>query len=474
MIELALGFAIIVQDQSSLRAAPRDSAPAHTLLWQGEALEVRGERLDYVQVYDHQRERAGFVRAAQVRRFQLTPQEAPELLALLRFLDGTPGAEALGIGLAAAYLQAVSKEQLQSEAGAEALDALGGFAERLARRASPRGPQTRETQAVTSAHLDVAARYGVRFTTHEAEGRMILCYEGEAFRRVLALPSTAAQRARAALALTRPECGSTDLHPQKQHDLEQWRAGIVDRVEVDALPPTMRNRVLMRRAAVWASLAFQLARQGEAPGGAAHRALASLTAVRIDDLTENDRRTYAEAAMRVNASRWAAAPPGTPAAKSLRIATVAEDTGETCVLLLDAKTDAGRPLARRCTYAVVWTASATVNREGTALALAVQPTETWRELWVFRKTPSGWGVRILPPAASFPELGYAEFAGWVPGGKQLLAARESSVAGKRSRRFELLRLDTLATVRQAAEPDALAAFRKWQDASWKAQTLSLR
>lgn len=476
MIELALGIAIIVQDQSALRAAPRDSAPAHTLLWQGEAVEVRGERLDYLQVYDHRRERAGFVRATQVRRFRLTPQEAPELLALLRFLDGTPGAEALGIGLAAAYLQAASREQLKSEAGAEALDALGGFAERLARRASPRGLQTREVQATTSAHLDVAARYGVHFTSHEAEGRMILCYEGDAFRRVLSLPSSAAaQRARAALALTRLECNAADQHPQKQRSLDEWRAEVLERVDADALPPTARNRVLLRRAAVWASLAFQHARQGDDPRAAANRALGALTAVRPDDLTENDRRTYAEAAMRVNASRWAAtAAPATPDARTLRLTTVAEETGETCVMLLDAKADAARPLARRCTFGLVWTASATVNREGSALALAVQPTETWRELWVFRKGNAGWTVRVLPPASSFPEIGYAEFAGWVPGGKQMLVARESAVSGKHSRQFELVRLDSLAAVRRAAEPGALEAFREWQDASWKQHTLSVR
>jgi hypothetical protein len=474
MIELALGIAIIVQDQSSLRAAPRDSAPAHTLLWQGEALEVRGEKLDYVQVYDHRRERAGFVRSSQVRRFKLTPQEAPELLALLRFLDGTPNAEALGIGLAAAYLQAVPKEQLQSEAGAEALDALGGFAERLARRASPRGLQTRETQQITSAHLDVAARYGVNFTTHESEGRMILCYEGDAFRRVLALPSTPPQRARAVLGLTRLECGGVDLPPQKQRQLDEWRAEVLDKVEIEKLPPTLRNRVLMRRAAVWASLAFQRARQAEPAQPAIARALGAMTEIRTADLTESDRRTYADTAIRVNASRWAGAPSVASDRKALHIETVAEETGETCVLLLDAKTSAEKPLARRCTFAVVWPGSVTVNSEGTALALAVQPTESWRELWVFRKVSTGWAVRVLPPATSYPEIGYAEFAGWVPGGKQLLAAREASVSGQRTRSFELLRLDTLAMVKRAGEPGALQAFQKWQDAAWKSQTLSLR
>ena len=78
------GLAIVLQDQSALRSAARDSAKPHAVLWQGEVLEVRGERLDYLQVYEHRRERAGFVRASQARRLSLTPEEAPELLAVVR------------------------------------------------------------------------------------------------------------------------------------------------------------------------------------------------------------------------------------------------------------------------------------------------------------------------------------------------------------------------------------------------------
>lgn len=84
--------------------------------------------------------------------------------------------------------------------------------------------------------------------------------------------------------------------------------------------------------------------------------------------------------------------------------------------MVDATSDVRRPLARRCTYGIVWTGSATLNREGTALALAVQPTDTWSALWIFRKSGGEWTVRILPPAATLPDVGYAEFAGWVPGG----------------------------------------------------------
>lgn len=94
----SLGSAIVVQDQASLRAAPRDGAQQQASLWQGEVLEVRGERLDYLQVWDHKRERGGFIRASDVRRVALTEAEGPALLAVMRFVQDTPGAEALGIG----------------------------------------------------------------------------------------------------------------------------------------------------------------------------------------------------------------------------------------------------------------------------------------------------------------------------------------------------------------------------------------
>src|SRR6185503_1536838 len=132
------------------------------------------------------------------------------------------------------------------------------------------------------------------------------------------------------------------------------------------------------------------------------------------------------------------------------------------------------PLARRCTYGMVWTASATLNRESTSLALAVQPTDSWRELWIFRKSPNGWSVRVLPPAAATPHIGYAEFAGWVPGGKQMLVVREARGDGNYQRRFEVLRLDTLAPVAQSPDLENLRPFRRWQDAAWKSSTLSLR
>jgi len=480
-----LGSAIVVQDQASLRAAPRDGAQQQASLWQGEVLEVRGERLDYLQVWDHKRERGGFIRASDVRRMALTEAEGPALLAVLRFMQDTPGAEALGIGLTAAYLQAAPGQLLAGVEGAQAFDALGTFADRLARRASVAVPG-KASGATLSAHLDVANGYGVRFATYEVEGRMQVCYEGEAFRRVLAMPvADAAQRARAALALTRPECINPDLPAHERAKVHAWQADVLERVDVAGLPSYLRNRVQMRRASVWSAVAFQQARKGvgaaapePAVAAAAARALTEFTGVSKADLPDEDQSAYNDAAMRVSAVRWALVPTTAPAApsKAARPTLVTEPgaPGETCVLLVDAQHTAQAPLLRRCTYGVVWSASASTNREGTAVALAVQPLEGWRELWVLRKTEGGWLADVLPPAATAPETGVAEWAGWVPGGQQMLVAREARGQGRYRKSFEVVRLDGLTTERVTGDITALPLFQRWQDPAWKRQTLSLR
>ena len=481
-----LALAIVTQDQASLRAAPRDAAAQQAALWQGDTLEIRGQRLDYFQVYDHRRERSGFVHISQVRQVSSKPQDAPELLSVVRFLKGSAGAESLGIGYVAAYLKAAPAEAID----AEAFDALGTMAERLARRASLKHPKT--TADVISAHMEVAAFYGVSFKGYEQgyakEGAVQLCYNGEAFRRVLALPASAEQRARAALAITRHDCLSADLHPKDRLALDQWRAEVLDKVtatEFAQLSEMAKNRLRLRRAGVAATLAFQLARRA-APAAVvaaqAERAISELASVNKLELTDDDLQDYGDAAIRVGASRWgAAAVPAT--LQKLMLTTQAGQAGETCLLLFENKPDGKpqpEPVAKRCTYGVVWAASASAHPNGKALSIAVQPLDTWRELWVFRQTAGQWTVDVLPPASSNPELGYVEFAGWsaeAPGAgnvPQMLLARETRMAGRSKRSFEVMRLDTLATDKQASDPALLAAFGKWQDAAWKRQTVSLR
>lgn len=476
VVAASLGTALVTTDQAVLRAAPRDAAQQQAQLWQGELLDIRGERLDYLQVWDHRRERGGYVKASQVKRMALAAPEAPDLLAVLRFVKETPGSESLAIGLAAAYLQAAPAEVLRGEAGVEALDALGLVADRLAKRASGQAALGKNGQVAVAAHLEVAARYGVKFASYEQEGQVRICYEGEAFRRVLAMSARPDQKARAALALTQAECMDPEQNGLERHQANLWRADVLERVEVATLSPVDRNRIAMRRAAVWSTIAYERARQGQPADTAAQRAIAELTRVQRAELTDDDQPLYNDAAMRVNASRWAALPAAaaTPPGARPSIVTEAGQPGETCVLLVDAKNDARNPLARRCTYALVWPQSASLNREGNALALAVQPLEAWRELWLFRKAGKAWTIEVLPPASLPPALGYAEFAGWVPGGQQVLVAREARGDGKYKRNYEVLSLDSLVTQRQTGDPQSLGPFQRWQDPAWKRMSVSLR
>lgn len=465
--EPATGTAIVVIDQAALRAAPRESAQQQAVLWQGDSLEVRGQRMDYLQVYDHRRERAGYVRASQVRRLSLQAEEAPDLLAVVRFLRDTPGAEALGIGYVAAYLKAAPAQAI----GAEAFDALGTMAERLARRASSN--RSKANDAVIAAHLEVVAGYGVGMRSLERDGRMQVCYDGDGFRRALALASSDEQKARAALALTREECIDREITPMERANLDSWRADVLERVPRVNLPDYLKNRLRMRSAAVWSSIAFERTRRGEAATEAAARALQELAAVNKSELAEDDASAYSHAAVRVGASRWAAEPVPPPAA-GLAVVTTPGQPGETCIALVDKKHDAASPLLQRCTFGTVWSGSARANADGSALALAVQPLDAWRELWVFHRDRDGWTVDVVPPAGDAPDVGYVEFAGWVPGAKKLLAAREVRVGGRFTQSFEVLDLETLAVEKRADKPASLSLFYRWQDPVWKAQTVSLR
>ncbi|MBN8741812.1 MAG: hypothetical protein J0H86_20060 [Xanthomonadaceae bacterium] len=460
--------AIVTQDQIALRAAPKESAPQQAVLWQGDTLEIRHARFGYLQVYDHRRERGGYVRASQVRRVSLQPERADELLAVVRFLRDTPGAEALGLAYVAAYLKAAPAQAI----GSEAFAALGSMAERLARHASSR--RAKVDDATIAAHLDVAASLGVTIRSYERDSRVVLCYDGEAFRRVLALPATDELRAEAALALTRPDCVPPDLSTTARYDYDAWRSDVLARAKPDALPEYLRNRLRLRSAGVQASFAFQRARRGEDARPAMAVALEALAGVNKLELAEEDNGAYTDAAVRVGASRWSAETAPAAAGKGLHVETRNGEPGQTCIALVDAQHDAAHALARRCTYGLVWTASASANAAGTALTLAVQPLDAWRELWVFQRGMDGWRIDVLPPSLDTPDVGYLEFAGWVPGKDQLLAAREAKVDGRFRRSFEVIDLATLSVSKQVDNPASLSVFYRSQDPAWKRGSVALR
>ena len=256
---LAAALAIVVQDHASLRTAPRATAPELLALPQGELLELRGERGGYLRVYDYRRERGGFLQADAAHAIGLSPADAPELLAVLRFLRDSPGSEALGISYGAAYLRAAPP----GTPTAEPLDAIARMAERLADQATGAGPR----HAGAATRLEVAEGFGVHMRTLERDGRMQVCYDGEFFRRVLGLrDATTEQRATAALALTRPECLDPQAGPLVRATLDAQRQRLLEGVPEAGVSAATRARLHARRAAVWASLAWEAARDRKSVG----------------------------------------------------------------------------------------------------------------------------------------------------------------------------------------------------------------
>jgi hypothetical protein len=465
ILALTAALAIVVHDHTPLRAEPRSSAPELTALWQGDVLEVRGERAGYLKVYNYRRERGGYVRSETVREVELTEANAPELLAVLRFLRDSPGSEALGISYGAAYLKAVPARALTGEP----YDAIARMAERLADEATGDAYHV----ANVAIHIDVVEQFGIHMRTFERNGQMKLCYDGELYRRVLALAGASSEeRARAALGLTRPDCIDPDLGPVARASLDDERRTLLEQVNERELSAMMKSRLHARRAAVWASVAFEQARQHASPGAAAERALTEVLAVNANELGDELRVEYEDALIRAGAIRWAAKQE-TSRSGTLVLTALPGDAGQTCVALEETPTRRAAPLVRRCTYGIVWMASAQVIPQGPALALAVQPIESWRELWLFHQRAGTWVIDVLSPGAVDPEEGYVEFAGFAPGPRRVLIARELKDRGRIRRRFEEVRLDDLALVRQASTPDLLRDFGQWRDAAWRRDTLAL-
>jgi hypothetical protein len=464
MLAIAAALAIVVQDHTSLRSAAQSGATELTTLSQGDVLEIRGERAGYLQVYNYRRERGGFLRADAVRALGLSERDAPELLAVLRFLSESRGSEALGISYGAAYIKAAPAQALT----AEPLLAVARMAERLADGASGNGSPGVDV----GAHLDVVTQSGIHMHSFERNGRIQVCYDGELFHRVLTMPAASAeQRATAALSLTRPDCIDPLLSPTLRTSLDQQRSAMLEGIAERELAPLTRSRLHARRAAVWASIAFEHARHGEPAALAGQRALSELLDVQVNDLGEDRRAEYVEAMARVSATRWAAAISPKPTER-LTVSAAPSDPGQTCVTLQNVQRGAA-PLVQRCTYGIVWPASAQVIAEGQAVVLAVQPLETWRELWIFHRRGGAWVVDVLPPGYDDPDEGYIEYAGYAPATRRLLMAREVKVRGRFRRTFEELRLDDLVTVRQASSPDLLRDFGRWQDPTWRRDTLAL-
>lgn len=484
-----LRWGLVTADAAPLRNAPTEAAAVHAQLWRGEWVELRAQGKGHVQVWEHGRERGGHLPEEQVWPLPTDDAAPAQLWAQVRLAATQAGAESLLMGLAAAYVQAAPPARMASAEGAEVLALWGQAAERLAERANRPGA-ARTAQAAAAGHLEVASRFGLKFKTLQQEGRSWLCYDGALHQRVLALPATSAHKAQAALALTRGECMEPGAHPQAREQAERWREQVLAQVPQDALPPGLQQQMRLRRATVRAGLAWAALRRAQPSSEAAaenlHAALDDFARLPRAALADAELPLWDEAALRLNALRWAALPQPrerslSPALHLARVEGGPGEQGESCVELRAAAQ--GQPLQRRCTFGLPWLASASANREGTAVAMSVQTLEGWAELWVWRKAGAQWLLQVLPPAPSEPELGYAELAGWVPGGQEMLVVREARTlpaghgaggTARFSRRFEVLRIDTLTAQRWAAEPGLLGAFSRWESPTWRGASLSLR
>ncbi len=469
----ASSFALVINEQSALRAAPRDSALQQTTLYQGDMVELRGAKLDYLQVYDYRRERAGYVKAQALRKLELDPEHAQENRHIWQYLRDTPGAESLGIAYLAAYL----KSAPASDIDAGVFDALGSFAERVAKRGNSKLSKYAET--LLAAQLETAAYYGVQIKRFERDGKAWFCYDGEAYRRVLALQAQAELQARAALALTRSDCINPQaLESERQaHDL--WRAEVLDKVVISAVSELHQQRLRLRKSQVWSAIAFQQARKQQDYLSAGSKANQEFSAVKVSALADEDFPAYDEAALRLGASLWASLPAisTTNSQPRLSVSLKIKEDGRSCLQLIEPQKPGGTPAAsaERCTYGQAWLASQRAHPNQQVLTMAVQTLEGWRELWVWHKAQQDWRLDVIPPAASEPDLGYVEFAGWIPGSQEkFLIARESRLDGRLQRRFEVFNLTTMRAENSVDKPAKLAVFNKWQDPLWMRNTISVR
>jgi hypothetical protein len=154
------------------------------------------------------------------------------------------------------------------------------------------------------------------------------------------------------------------------------------------------------------------------------------------------------------------------------------EPGQTCLSILSSNDPSKSASSKRCTFGVVWVQSLSQSPNGQMMSIAVQPTETWREVWLLRKVDQSWVVDVLPPSTQTPHMGLIEFAGWVPANSKqearILVARDVLEKAKIRTTFEVLNATSLNVDGRANHPQTLFAFAKFQQAAWRGATLTVR
>ena len=259
ILALAAALAIVVQDHAPLRAAPKlERHRADRRSGRAMCSRSAASSAGYLKVYNYRRERGGYLSSDAVRPVTFTEADAPELLAVLRFLRDSPGSEALGISYGAAYLKAVPARALT----AEPLDAIARMAERLADEASgnatrlltsPRTSRWSSSSAFTCAASSAMA--GCKCAT-TASCSAACC----------PWPTRPPRSARTPRSASRARTASIRTSgPSRAHRSTTNAAPFSTRSTSGDLSAMTSSRLHARRAGVWASLAFEQARRGEPP-----------------------------------------------------------------------------------------------------------------------------------------------------------------------------------------------------------------
>ena len=269
-----------------------------------------------------------------------------------------PGYESLGIGYAALSLRAAPAGADTSEVFA----AIGTMAERLARRASARRgrhARTRTLRRARRGRRELRRQVRAVDPLDDRVGAARLCYDGEAWTRVLAAPAAApAERARAALFLAVDPCRDPALPPAEARLWNDRRLRALESIDfaaAGALPASLGGRVRLRHAEALAWRAFDEARQGDAEaavargGGGGARAGArrsrACSPPRISTSTTRPR-----SASPPRAGRPRRRPRRAAARKTVGLVRRAAQPGETCVRVVSRRRRREGAPARRALH----------------------------------------------------------------------------------------------------------------------------
>ena len=369
------------------------------------------------------------------------------------------------------------------------------------------------SDAILAGQVGVAESYGVVFRRVDEGERTAVCYDGDAFGRVLSLQTADVElRAAAALALSNRGCAEPSASPAVRRAVNDARLALLAeadpaRADFARLSRLTAHRLRLRRSEALADRAHDEAVQGngERATGAATEALRLLALVDRRELAPEDRSAYEDANIRAAAVRWLAeTSEPAPRRSSVHVDVVAGRPGETCVRVAagaspttgqavatraipngaGAAAGAAVPLAERCTFGVVFPTSLRIAPGGRTVAIVAAPVAGWSELWLFRAGGGGeaWRASVVPPSTGQPgrDVGFAEPAGFSPDGARVLVARAFHVrkgggdGDTLSRRFEVLAPGAETVERWAASADKLGAFQRWASPAWRKTTLAVR